>query len=422
MNKFNNIRGNKMVRKLFAICLLSVAVLIFSGCENEIGGFTTEDQTVTFQTFNARMGENDLPLLKERTERLKEIIKMADSDILCIQEVFDKNEIVKISQLLKDEKNGPGYVSTVYVNTNNDQFEPIPPQCSTEDVAPVLMCIMMECGGMDPACILQSCLGDILAIPPVCQGCLLGQGLGAITGGDFQAIMETCMAEKEVIYENNGNNGVLLASKYPMKDKGTLALTSYGKHRMAVFATIGKIEKDGRIYDYKPAIGDIRVICTALSAISDKEYDGLAGSWAQEQLVQINEILNNIPVSEEVEQVVIMGDFNGNIAGGQNIIEFNPAPVSRLISEGWYDPYFDVDKNETIECTVCPGNPFVNKNSPEAVHDHIFFKTKKGFNFYSERAFFNEYLLFNDKEKTKTRYSVSDHYGIKTTMAVDPNF
>ena len=140
-----------MVRKLFAICLLSAAVLIFSGCENEIGGFTTEDQTVTFQTFNTRMGENDLPLLKERAERLKEIVTMADSDILCIQEVFDKNEIVKISQLLKDEENGPGYVSTVYVNTSNDQFEPIPPQCSQEDVTPVLMCIMMECGGMDPA-------------------------------------------------------------------------------------------------------------------------------------------------------------------------------------------------------------------------------------------------------------------------------
>jgi len=37
-------------------------------------------------------------------------------------------------------------------------------------------------------------------------------------------------------------------------------------------------------------------------------------------------------------------------------------------------------------------------------------------------VFHNEFLLFNEKEKTKTRYSVSDHYGVRTVMMVDPNF
>ncbi len=420
MNNINNIRENKMVRNLSVIFAFAIAVVIFSGCENELGGFNLDEQTISFETFNVRLGE-ELPLLSERTEKLERILKTADSDILCLQEIYDKNEIMKISQFLKDKKNDLGYISTVYVNTKNEDFDPIPPSCTQEEVAPVVMCVAMECGGTDIACIAQNCLGDILALPPVCQQCLIGDGLGSIAGGDFQAVLEECMVEKEVVYKNNGNNGILLASKYPLKDKGTLALTSYGNHRMAVYATLGRIEKDGEIYDYKPAIGDTQIICTALSAIIDEEYDGIAGSWQQEQLTQINEILS-IPDNENIAQRVIMGDFNSNIAGGENIIESNPGPVAALISDGWYDPYFDVEEEDIIQCTVCPENPFINKNSSEAVHDHIFFRNRKGFVFMSERVFHNEFLLFNEKEKTKTRYSISDHYGIRTVMTVDPNF
>ncbi len=409
-----------MGTKLSVVFAFAITVFLFSGCENELGGFSLDEQTISFETFNVRLGE-ELPLLNERTEKLQKILKTSDSDILCLQEIYDKNEIMKISQFLKDEKNGLGYISTVYVNTKNEDFDPIPPSCTQEEVAPVVMCVAMECGGTDIACIAQNCLGDILALPPVCQQCLIGDNIGSIAGGDFQAILQECMVEKEVVYKNNGNNGILLASKYPLKNKGTLALTSYGNHRMAVYATLGRIEKDGEIYDYKPAIGDTQIICTALSAIIDEEYDGIAGSWQQEQLTQINEILS-IPDNENIAQRVIMGDFNSNIAGGENIIESNPAPVAALISAGWYDPYFDVEEEDVIQCTVCPENPFISKNNSEAVHDHIFFRNKKGFVFMSERVFHNEFLLFNEKEKTKTRYSVSDHYGVRTVMMVDPNF
>jgi hypothetical protein len=420
MSDINYIRGNKMGTKLSVVFAFAITCFLFSGCENELGGFSLDEQTISFETFNVRLGE-ELPLLSERTEKLERILKTADSDILCLQEIYDENEIMKISQFLKDKKNDLGYISTVYVNTKNEDFDPIPPSCTQEEVAPVVMCVAMECGGTDIACIAQNCLGDILALPPVCQQCLIGDGLGSIAGGDFQAVLEECMVEKEVVYKNNGNNGILLASKYPLKNKGTLALTSYGNHRMAVYATLGRIEKDGEIYDYKPAIGDTQIICTALSAIIDEEYDGIAGSWQQEQLTQINEILS-IPDNENIAQRVIMGDFNSNIAGGENIIESNPAPVAALISDGWYDPYFDVEEEDIIQCTVCPENPFISKNSFEAVHDHIFFRNRKGFVFMSERVFHNEFLLFNEKEKTKTRYSISDHYGIRTVMTVDPNF
>lgn len=413
MNNFNNIREDRMVRKFFMVSLSVLIFFIFSGCTNELGGFSTEDQTASFATFNVRLGEDDLPLLKERTAQFENILKMADSDILCLQEIYSENEMKKISKFLEDKKNNLGYVSTVYVTTKNEDFPPIPPSCTQEEIIPVALCVMMECGGTDIACIAQECLGDILALPAKCQGCLIGEGIGSIAGGDFQAIIEGCTAEKEVVYNNNGNNGILLASKYPLKDKGVMALTSYGNHRMAVYATLGVANK--------PAIGDIQVICTALSRISNEEYDGQAGSWQQEQLAQIDEILS-IPVDDEVAQRVIMGDFNSNIAGGQNIIESNPAPVSRLISEGWYDPYFDVDKDETIDCTVCPENPFNDKNSNESVYDHTFFRAKKGYLFSSERIFYNEFLLFNDAKKTKTRCSLSNHYGVKTIMVTDPNF
>ncbi|MGI6393174.1 MAG: endonuclease/exonuclease/phosphatase family protein [bacterium] len=408
-----------MKKHLSFLFILVATLLLFAGCDNTLGGFAFEEKQISFETFNARLGD-DYPLAKERTDKLERVLKFADSDILCLQEIYKKEDIEKISRFLKDPENGLGYISTVYVNTKNEDFSPIPPSCSMEDVLPVGLCIA-KCGGDDLSCIAQNCLSEILGLPAECRNCLIGEGIGSIAGGNYEEILEQCVKEKKVVYKNEGNNGVLLASKYPLKDKGTLALTSHGIFRMAVYATLGKIEKGEEAHEYKPAIGDTQIICTALSKISDERYDGTAGSWQREQLRQIEEILE-IPVKEDVTQRVIMGDFNSNISGGENILASNPSPVETLLSAGWYDPYFDVKQDSEIECTVCPENPLNDAEMNEAVHDHIFFKQKKGFIFSSKRVFENEFTLVNEKKKTKTTYSVSNHYGLQTVMTVDPNY
>ncbi len=392
---------------LFAVGVVFSGIILISGCDNDLDGFRKNELTLSFATFNARLGD-ELPLREHREEKATSLLKGIDADIVCIQEVYEQDVINDILGVMKKES---GHFSFLYKMTDNEDFDPIPPLCTENDIAPIMMCIISNCmsEGMDPACIITNCWAEFLSLPADCRNCMLAEGFGSITeGGDITSIFTSCMTPQKIEYKYSGKNGVLLASRYPMKDKGYLLLTSFGKLRSAFYATVNR-----------PGIGDVQVICTGLSTpIEDMEYDGPVSGWQDEQLLQAQEILD-IPVKENVAQRVIMGDFNGNISAGSNMIERNSGAVSLILNNGWYDPYFDVHRDDYIQCSVCPENPLVDDKESGYVPDHIFFRERKGFSFLTKRILLNEFVLTDEKAQTKTKFSVSDHYGISTTMTID---
>ena len=404
--------------KIYIIAALFTAFALVS-CSNNIEGFETSDRMLSLTTFNAKMTD-DLAFKGKRFKKMEFVLAENTSDILCIQDLYGENSkktkiIDEVRNMLKRDY---GYDYALYAKTSNEDddlehtsAQTIPASCSTEDITPVLSCVMQNCSDYDAACIVQNCWQSFLELPADCRNCMIGNGVEAIAGGNYQEILTTCMTEtripaKKLKYEFDGNSGVLLASKLPMSNKTPVKLRSFGRLRTAVAANV---EKDG--------IGKIQVICTGLSPVSETEYDGFGESWEDEQLTQIGQILA-IPVSDDVVQRIILGDFDGNTAAG-NIREHNPAPVALLEENGWYDPYFDVEPKEELDCTLCPDNPFVSDEAQESVPDHIFFLEKKGYEFSSERIFLNEFTDFDMEHQTKTSYSVSDHYGITTVMSIE---
>lgn len=404
--------------KIYIIAALFTAFALVS-CSNNIEGFETSDRMLSLTTFNAKMTD-DLAFKGKRFKKMEFVLAENTSDILCIQDLYGENSkktkiIDEVRNMLKRDY---GYDYALYAKTSNEDddlehtsAQTIPASCSTEDITPVLSCVMQNCSDYDAACIVQNCWQSFLELPADCRNCMIGNGVEAIAGGNYQEILSTCMTEtripaKKLKYEFDGNSGVLLASKLPMSNKTPVKLRSFGRLRTAVAANV---EKDG--------IGKIQVICTGLSPVSETEYDGFGESWEDEQLTQIGQILA-IPVSDDVVQRIILGDFDGNTAAG-NIREHNPAPVALLEENGWYDPYFDVEPKEELDCTLCPDNPFVSDEAQESVPDHIFFLEKKGYEFSSERIFLNEFTDFDMEHQTKTSYSVSDHYGITTVMSIE---
>lgn len=404
--------------KIYIIAALFTAFALVS-CSNNIEGFETSDRMLSLTTFNAKMTD-DLAFKGKRFKKMEFVLAENTSDILCIQDLYGENSkktkiIDEVRNMLKRDY---GYDYALYAKTSNEDddlehtsAQTIPASCSTEDITPVLSCVMQNCSDYDAACIVQNCWQSFLELPADCRNCMIGNGVEAIAGGNYQEILSTCMTEtripaKKLKYEFDGNSGVLLASKLPMSNKTPVKLRSFGRLRTAVAANV---EKDG--------IGKIQVICTGLSPVSETEYDGFGESWEDEQLTQIGQILA-IPVSDDVVQRIILGDFDGNTAAG-NIREHNPAPVALLEENGWYDPYFDVEPKEELDCTLCPDNPFVSDEAQESVPDHIFFLEKKGYEFSSERIFLNEFTDFDMEHQTKTSYSVSDHYGITTVISIE---
>ena len=399
--------------KIYIFAALSVAFALVS-CSNNIEGFETSDRMLSLTTFNAKMTD-DLAFKSKRFQKMRAVFAENTSEILCIQDLYGNKVLDEVRKMLKNDY---GYDYALYAKTSNEdedlestEAQKIPASCSTNDIMPVISCVMQNCSDYDAMCIVQNCWQSFLELPADCRNCMIGNGVEAIANGNYQEILETCMSDtripaKKLEYEFSGNSGVLLASKLPMSNKTPVKLRSFGRMRTAVAANV---EKDG--------IGRIQVICTGLSPVSETEYDGFGESWEDEQLTQIEQILA-VPVSEDVVQRIILGDFDGNTAAG-NIREHNPAPVALLEENGWYDPYFDVEPKEELDCTVCPDNPFVSNEAQESVPDHIFFLEKKGYEFSSERIFLNEFTDFDKENQTKTSYSVSDHYGITTVMSVE---
>ena len=403
--------GKTLKISLFAALFAAFALV---SCSNSFEGFQTSDNMLSLTTFNAKMTD-DLAFKVKRFKKMKDVFAENDSEILCIQEIYGDKNLDQVRNMLK---NTYGYDYALYAKTTNEdedleftEAQTIPASCTMEDLAPIMSCVMTNCPDYDAACIVQNCWQSFLELSGECRNCMLGNGVEAIANGNYQEILETCMQDtkipaKKLEYEFDGNSGVLLASKLPMSNKQAVKLRSFGRMRSAVAANV---EKDG--------IGKIQIICTGLSPLSETEYDGFGESWEDEQMTQVGQILA-IPVGDDVVQRVILGDFDGNTAAG-SMREHNPAPVALLEENGWYDPYFDVEPKEELDCTLCPENPLVSDEAQESVPNHIFFMERKGYEFSSSRIFLNEFTIFNDKQQTKTRFSVSDRYGITAVMKVE---
>ena len=401
--------------KNLKICIIAAlfAALGLVSCSNNIEGLESSDKMLTLTTFNAKMTD-DLPYIVTRFHKMKDIFAKNSSDILCIQDIYGDKHLDEVRKMLK---NSYGYDYALYAKTTNKdedlestEEQTIPPSCSMSDIAPVASCVMTSCPDYDATCIVQNCWQTFLELPAECRNCMMSSGIDAIASGNYLEILEKCQQStkipaKRLEYEFNGNSGVLLASKLPMSNKMPVKLRSYGRMRTAVAANV---EKAG--------IGKIQIICTGLSPLSNNEYDGFGESWEDEQMTQIGQILA-IPVDDDVVQRVILGDFDGNLALGE-LRASNPSPVSVLEENGWYDPYFDLGYKETPECTVCPENPFIADNAEESVPNHIFFKNKKGYEFFSQRIFDDNFVEFDYDKKTKKTYSVSDRYGITAVMEI----
>lgn len=390
-----------VMKNFHLVFLLMFTFLFFAGCDNGFEGFAKRDKTLSLTTFNMNLTE-DLPLYEERAKQIERVLSEADSDILCIQGVFSSEDISAVKTVLRKKGYGVNHS-----DTDNKKPEIIPPLCANNDLAPVMACYMNNCAGnTDPTCVVTNCWGEMLALPADCRNCLLGEGIGGITG-DITELLGNCNQEKKLIYSKDGQNGVVLATRLEFQNEvyNLEKLSSTGDLRVALSATISDKEKEG--------LGKIHVVCSGLSQAKG-DYDGLNESWEQEQLLQVEE-LKEIAESKESDIAIILGDFQSNVACGDNILENNPGPIALFEADGWYDPYFDVDDGHHIECTVCSENPMV-QTERESVPDHIIFSTKKNLEFFTERVFLNSFSLIDEEKKTRTRYSISDHYGIKTIV------
>ncbi len=386
---------------MWRVVLLIISVAcFFCSCgsfENELNGELPESKELTFATFNAGLSENTGPWPDIRFSQLSTDISSLSADVVCLQGVWTEEQVGKLTNTVEEETEMK-YFAYKITEGNDDLL--IPAECSTEDVAPLMQCVMQNCSEDEniATCILTSCNQELLGLPADCRNCLLGEIMGG--NADITVIMDKCMTERQYEWAHDGNNGILLMSRHPMKNKEITMLDSFHIVRSAVSATISSY--------------DTRVICTALSDDSfPSDYEGNFDSLQDEQIDQAENIIELADDAEE-DIVVIMGDLQSNPAGGYNVFPMNEAVWDVFRHNFFYSPFMKKEEEGKQDCTLCPENPLVDSEIRPAVPDHILFRKRGNISFSSRRLFTRPLRVrVNDEIE---EIAISDRYGIFIQM------
>lgn len=271
------------------------------------------------------------------------------------------------------------------------------PACTSGDIDPLVDCMAESCGDtcLDGLvdCVLSNCPFEFLRLPDDCTRCAQ-----ANIGGDVEAIRATCTTETtEYAYDGSFGTGILSRGEITSVEEKVFASTT--NRRSALHAVV------------EAPAGPIDVYCTHLTAVfSTIPYPRAEGSWAEEQAVQIDELLTWIDETATTGRTAVMGDMNTGPAVGDSIAE---------VPENW--ELFEAAAMEVPyvaaagECTFCPDNGLLGADSDEegVVIDHVLLE---GFEGTATATRVLDEVVDVETCGETIDGALSDHYGVRIAV------
>ena len=232
---------------------------IVVGCSETSGdgtGGTGGSADVTIETFNLALAGSFIAWEQERREALPAAIASSDADILCLQEVWEQTDKDTIREVTA--ANFPH--SVIFTNDLDDALDdpedqnmmiPAPPSgvpCSDgaeDDVNAAIDCVADACNTMAPGdengqttsidCAIDECIGVVLPLlgVPRCYACLVTQ----LPTRTFAEIRESCPTVPEQDLAFQGQNGLMILSRYPLKDEANWVIPGTWNRRVIMSAT-----------------------------------------------------------------------------------------------------------------------------------------------------------------------------------------
>lgn len=192
-----------------------------------------------------------------------------------------------------------------------------------------------------------------------------------------------------------GHNGLLILSRYPLKNESFKELDHYFLRRSILSV---KVETETQ--------GELEVGCTHLSThVPFPPYLGSYESWEDEQNQQARDIL----AWKEFD--ILMGDFNASPAA-DGISEYTPEAYDIVTQGGYFSPVMD----SVAGCTWCVDNPIASEEDGNLILDHIFVKSDYAGLTFDSSTIFTEELTVRDFWGQNQQSWLSDHAGIRVEM------
>jgi len=369
-------------------------------------------------TWNVGLAPGVVPYATPRIKPVaEELAKFRELGVICLQEVWTQEARDAIVASLKLPVEQVYYVDT---RGEGDNLKDVN-VCKPSQIDALATCARRACGDLPEEehahCALRSCNSEIVSLylrdGENCLNCLVSS-----VGHGIDDTIKACTKPGQgVSHSYDGQNGVMLISRWPLKNREAVLLPSSIANREALFATV---ELEGR----EP----LELACTHASTWnqlppSHRGPDGrkMFDDWDEEMIAQMEIISDKLRQRAQGRPQLFLGDMNAGPDVGRTIKGDMPKVWGRIRALGFSSP---AAQAEEPFCSVCEGNSLRDPGSRDKLIDHVLMRDPVGGSRLEPKCVRS---VIDDGHKryfpgyggTLMEEHLSDHYGVAVTFSYE---
>lgn len=366
------------MKRLFLITLLALSCQVGLPSKGTLpDGCPAGRPILEAMTYNLGLAPGVEPYSTPRIKPMAEALKQfRDVGVICLQEAWtqEAKDAIVASLALPAE-------NVYYADTagQGDDLTDIS-VCKPGQLDAVETCARDNCGD-EPVeeqsrCAYKECRSTLVAIYGLFGGgenCL--DCLASAVGMSIDDVVATCKPPGHgVTHAYGGQNGQMLISRWPLKNRESVLIPSSIANRAALFATI---ELEGH--------ESVEVACTHLSTSADvppshRGPDGkkMFSSWDDEMNAQMDIVSAKLKERAGSRPQLLLGDLNSGPGLGKSVTPDMPKVWSHIVSLGFTSP---AAMAERPYCSVCPENSqrLIDGDHPGShLIDHVLYRDPLG--------------------------------------------
>jgi len=400
---------------------------------------------VRFDAYNIGLAGSFVPNEVARRPGLLAALAAYDTDVMCVSEAWfkaDKDAIAAavkatlpyavsfetgLSTPLSDRKDASGV----------EQPVPTTPPCTgsfATDLEAGIACLKDNCstipGSMSgmatsTSCAKSACVASasslLFANDKRCYGCFAA----VLPSATFDEMKSECTQNVNGGLFAKGQNGLMLLSRYPLKNAEQIVMPGTWIQRTALKATAtlpNGAEVDAYCNHLTPYFAD-----TTFYPYTGQFGAGDANGWLAEQLLQTKQLIAFVNAKSIGRKAVIMGDMNATPDDRANGLGDGDIPAYGAPTLALLDGAFSraVASDYTPKCTFCVANQntYGDENS---WLDYVFTKNFPAGATTTTKRTFDTDVVDGKRRDASGEHTVpgkvplSDHYGLQSTITVAP--